>query len=181
MSAAITTAPAARRLGGTARKFVLVTHVVASGVWLGLDVAMAVLVGAAVATDDPQTRGAALQAVRLVTVWPMVTAGLVALLSGVLLGLGSRYGLVRYWWVLIKLVLTLVLCTLVVTALRGGVAEAAEAGRAITAGGGEPWTAGDLVFPPIVSTTALLVAYLLSFFKPWGRTRTGHRRLPARA
>jgi hypothetical protein len=29
-----------------------------------------------------------------------------------------------------------------------------------------------LIFPPIVSTTALLVAMLLAVFKPWGRIRT---------
>jgi hypothetical protein len=30
----------------------------------------------------------------------------VALASGVLLGLGSKYGLVRYWWVTVKLIRT---------------------------------------------------------------------------
>jgi hypothetical protein len=30
---------------------------------------------------------------------------------------------------------------------------------------------GDLVFPPIVSTGALLFAMVLSVFKPWGRVR----------
>jgi hypothetical protein len=30
---------------------------------------------------------------------------------------------------------------------------------------------GDLVFPPIVSPTLLLVAMVLAVFKPWGRLR----------
>ena len=30
---------------------------------------------------------------------------------------------------------------------------------------------GDLVFPPIVSPTLLLVAFVLAVFKPWGRIR----------
>ena len=159
------------RLAGRTRKSLLVTHIVAAGVWIGLDVAMAVPVLTALGTGDQQTRAASLQALRLVTVWPMTVAGLVALATGVLLGLGSRYGLVRYWWVLVKLVLTLVLCTLIVTALRGGVAEAADAGRVLATGADLPWTARDMVFPPIVSTTALLAAFLLSVFKPWGRVR----------
>jgi hypothetical protein len=30
---------------------------------------------------------------------------------------------------------------------------------------------GDLIFPPIVSPTALLIAFVLAVFKPWGRIR----------
>jgi uncharacterized membrane protein len=153
------------------RKSVLVVHILAAGVWLGLDVAMGVLVFTALGTGDRATEAAALQMLRLVTIWPMSVAGLLSLATGVLLGWGSRYGLVRYWWVLIKIVLNVVLCTLVLTALRSGVAEAAAAGRALAGSGGPSWSAGDMVFPPIVSTTALLVAYLLSVFKPWGRIR----------
>ena len=32
---------------------------------------------------------------------------------------------------------------------------------------------GDLIFPPIVSTSALLIAFVLAVFKPWGRLRKG--------
>ena len=30
---------------------------------------------------------------------------------------------------------------------------------------------GDLIFPPIVSPGALLIAFVLAVFKPWGRIR----------
>lgn len=156
------------RLGGRTRKIVLLTHIVAAGAWLGLDVAMAVLIFTAMGTDDLATRGFALQALKLVTVWPMLTAGLLSLLTGVLLGLGSKYGLVKYWWVVVKLILNIVLCTLVVIALRGGVTEAARAGEAMAGGISVVWNSDDMMFPPIVSPTALLIAFILSVFKPWG-------------
>jgi uncharacterized membrane protein len=164
----MTTRPS--RPGPRARKSVLLVHIAAAGIWLGLDVAMAVLVFTAMGTDDPSTQASALQSLSLVTVWPMFIAGVVSLATGVLLGLGTRYGLVRYWWVLVKLVLNVVLCLLVLFALRGGVREAADAGRAIGAGVGT-WTTGDLIYPPIVSPTALTIAFVLSVFKPWGRVR----------
>jgi hypothetical protein len=162
--------------GPRTRKALLLTHIVASGGWLGLDVAMGALVVAVVASDDPQNQAAAAQALRFVTVWPMFTLAVVSLLTGVLLGLGSRYGLVRYWWVLVKLVLNLVLATLILLALRGGVAELAEQGRALALGAVAPLELGDMVFPPVVSTSALLVAMVLSVFKPWGRTGKRPRR-----
>jgi uncharacterized membrane protein len=166
-------APAAPRwrLSGAWRKTVLLTHILAAGVWIGLDVTMAILMFTAAGTDSPGTRGYALQALQLVTVWPMFTAAAVSLVTGVVLGLGSKYGLVRYWWVLVKLVLNLVLMTLVVLALRGGIEHLADVGRDLSAGESRAFALGDMAFPPIVSPTALLVAFTLSVFKPWGRTR----------
>jgi len=52
-------------------------------------------------------------------------------------------------------------------------------------GSADPQTAAfcfraySLMFPPIVSTSALLIATVLSVFKPWDRTRRANR-APAR-
>ena len=51
-----------------------------------------------------------------------------------LLGLGSKYGLVRYWWVAVKLFLNLLLTTLILVALQPGMPEIAEYGRSVSAG-----------------------------------------------
>jgi len=96
------TASAGRRLGRGTRRILLIAHIMAGGTWFGLDVAMAVLVFTAIGTDSPSVRSATLQTLRLVTVWPMFSAALVSLVTGVLLGLGSRFGLVRYWWVAVS-------------------------------------------------------------------------------
>jgi hypothetical protein len=77
-----------------------------------VDVAMAVLVSTAIFTDSSAVRAFTLQSPLLVTVWPMFIAAMLSLVTGLILGLGSRYGLVRYWWVAIKLTLNLILSTL---------------------------------------------------------------------
>ena len=56
--------------------------------------------------------------------WPLVWSGSSTLASGVLLGLGTKYGLVRYRWVLVKLVVNVVLVTLVVLVLWPGMTTA---------------------------------------------------------
>jgi hypothetical protein len=159
------------RLGARTRKSVLVVHIASAGAWLGIDVVMALLVFTALLTEDDRTKALSFQALELVAVGPLLISGLVCLLTGGLLGLGSRYGLVRYWWVAAKLVLNLLLTGLVLVALAPEVADAAERARRFVAG--EPTTlgVGDLIFPPIVSPTALLVAMVLAVFKPWGRIR----------
>jgi uncharacterized membrane protein len=160
-------------LRGRLRKTVLLIHVVAGGTWFGLDVAMAVLVFTAIGTDDAATRAHALQSLALITVWPMLTAAVVSLITGGVLGLGSRYGLVRYWWVLIKLVLNLILAALIIFSLRGEITEIAAIGRQLAAGQPTGWDFTDMLFPPIVSPTALTIAFILAIFKPWGPIRRG--------
>jgi hypothetical protein len=163
------------RLGGRARKSILVVHIASAGVWLGIDVVMAVLIFTALGSDDNGTKALAFRALELVAVGPLLAAGLVCLLTGVLLGLGSRYGLVRYWWVAVKLVLNLLLTGLVLVALAPEVAAHAERARRFMAGEPASLQVGDLIFPPIVSPAALLVAMVLAIFKPWGRIRRSGR------
>jgi hypothetical protein len=159
------------RLGARTRKSVLLVHIASAGAWLGIDVVMAVLVFTALLTDNSGTKALCFQALELVAVWPLLITGLVCLITGVILGLGSKYGLVRYWWVAVKLVLNLLLTGLVLVALAPEVAQAAERGRQFMEGQPATLTVGDLIFPPIVSPTALTVAMVLAVFKPWGRIR----------
>jgi hypothetical protein len=157
-------------LGARTRKGVLVVHIVSAGAWIGIDVVMGVLVFTALLADD-DTRALCYQALELFAVWPLLTTGLVCLASGVVLGLGTKWGLVRYWWVAIKLALNILLTTLVLVALRPEVIEKAEQGRKFLAGEPASLAVGDLIFPPIVSPSALLIAFVLAVFKPWGRIR----------
>ncbi|CAM3006724.1 hypothetical protein SAXI111661_13395 [Saccharomonospora xinjiangensis] len=169
-AASVATGMTPRRLGKRARKATLVTHIATAGVWLGLDVAMAVLVATAWLADDRFVVTASYTALAAVTGWPLLIAGVTCLLSGVVLGLGTRYGLVRYWWVAVKLAIAVVFVALVVVLLWPAVEEAAGQSRAA---GGAPSSeaASALLFPPIVSTTGLLVATTLAVVKPWGRIR----------
>ncbi len=159
------------QLGTRTRKGVLVVHIVSAGAWIGIDIVMAVFVFSALFAADDNTRALCYRALELFAVWPLLAAGLVCLASGVVLGLGTKWGLVRYWWVAIKLALNILLTALVPIALGAEVAKAAEQGRLFAAGEPASLAVGDLIFPPIVSPTLLLVAFVLAVFKPWGRIR----------
>lgn len=160
-----------RRLGPRTRRAVLITHIASAGTWLGLDVAMAVVVFTVLSTDDPATRVFGLQTLELITVWPLLVTGLVCLGSGIALGLGSKWGLVRYWWVAVKLGLNLLLTALVPVALAPEVTRLAQQAREAAAGNPVTFDLANMVYPPIVSPTLLLVAMTLSVVKPWGRIR----------
>jgi hypothetical protein len=121
--------------------------------------------------DDPQTRSLAYQALATFVVWPMLATALLSLGTGLVLGLGTKWGLLRYWWVAVKLVLNLALCVAIVVVLRPGMGEVADYGRELAAGSPDAGRVRTLFFPPAVSLTTLSLAVVLAVFKPWGRIR----------
>lgn len=162
------------------RQTTLITHIVAAGAWIGIDVIVAVLVLVGWFGDDVETRSLAYRALAEFVVMPMLVSGLVSLATGLLLGLGTKWGLVRYWWVAVKLVLNLVLCTLILVALRPGMPEVARYGTDLLTANPDPATVQQLFFPPAVSLTTLMFATILAVVKPWGRIRTSRSKAPAR-
>ncbi|WP_250030792.1 hypothetical protein [Paractinoplanes maris] len=151
------------------RKFWLVLHILSASAWIGVDVMVAVLVGAGELGGS--SRGLAYQALGSFVVWPMLVSGLVCLVTGLVLGLGTKWGLVRYWWVAVKLVLNVVLCTLILVLLRPGMPAIRAYGERLSAGESVSFDVSRLIMPPIVSLTLLSLATVLSVYKPWGRVR----------
>lgn len=164
--------PMPRRL----RQAVLTLHIVAAGSWVGIDVLVAVLVGTGRLAPDAATRGLAYQALGTFVALPMLVTALVCLGSGLLLGWSSRWGVLRYWWVLVKLAVTVVLTLLILGVLAPGMPDVVEAGRVVSAGGPPAASLETLVYPPTVSLTTLGIATVLSVFRPWGKLRGGRRR-----
>jgi uncharacterized membrane protein len=117
------------------------------------------------------TGGIAYQALATFVVWPMLVSGLVCLGSGLVLGWSSKWGLLHYWWVAVKLALNVLLCTLIVLVLQPGMEEVRQYGQALQAGTETPQDVSTLFFPPAVSLTLLSFATVLGVFKPWGRIR----------
>jgi hypothetical protein len=175
MATAVTTAATTRRrrrrLGGRTRKVLLSVHLLSAAAWFGIDLALGILVITAMLTDDPRTAGMAVRAVELFAILPMFGASILSLASGVVLGIGGKYGLVRYWWVAVKLAINVLMSTLIVVALRPGVGQAASIGERLMAGDPTAALPSDLLYPVIVAPTLLITAYLLSVFKPWGLVR----------
>ena len=142
-------------------------HLSSVAAWFGMHFVLGVLTFAALGGPTEAAPAFAVSIAMFVG-WPLIATAFLTLLSGLLLALGSKYGLLRYWWVTTKLVLTVVLITLIVLVLIPSVAElassAAEAPDGFT-------LSQQLIAPPIVSSSALLFTIAISVIKPWGRIR----------
>ncbi|MER7481815.1 DUF2269 domain-containing protein [Streptomyces sp. NPDC126510] len=164
------------KLSRPARRAVLVVHVTASASWLGLSLGLLALGTTAASDGSAVTVEASVRAMKLFADWLLIPVALLTLLSGLVLSLGTVWGLARYRWVYTKFWLTLATTTATVFALRPGVNSAVTA---VAAGGPLP-DAGDVLFGPVVSLSAYVFMTVISVLKPWGKTRRGKRPRPER-
>jgi hypothetical protein len=165
------------RLSAPARRATLLVHVVAGVGWIGVDLVIFVLALTGLVSRNPHRIAACYVAMNVFGTILLLPLGLLSLGAGLLLGWGSKWGILRYRWVFWKLVSNIVLTTLVVVLLEPRLAEAAS--RA-TAGATLADRLGglrvQLMFPSVVSITTLLFATVLAIYKPWGKTAYGRRR-----
>lgn len=159
-------------LGRRTRQAVLVLHIVSAVGWIGVDLALLPLALTGLLSDEGTTVAAAYRAVALLVPWTVPALSVAILGTGVLLGLGTKWGLVRYRWVLVKLAISLALTALVFVALLPGVlaleVPSGATGDEVRAALEDP---ALFLYPPIVSGSALTLAVVLSVVKPWGRVR----------
>ncbi|MEI5522652.1 DUF2269 domain-containing protein [Streptomyces brasiliscabiei] len=160
-----------RPLRRPTRRALLVVHVTASAAWLGLTLGLLALGVTAGTTGAAPTVEASVRAMELFADWMLIPAGAVTFASGLVLALGTQWGLARHRWVWTKFWLTLATLTATVLALRPGVNAAVTA---VAAGGPLP-DAGDVLFGPVVSLSAYVFMTVISVLKPWGLTRRGRR------
>jgi hypothetical protein len=165
------------RLGARMRRIVLTVHVVVSVAWIGVDACLLALGLTGVLSSDPMLQRAVYLVVGRIGTYFIAPASLGALVTGLVLGLGTKWGLVRYRWVAVKLAMGVVLTVggnlVILWRLRDAAAQ--------VAGGVAPAAVGAryLVIGSSTAGTALLVtATVLSIYKPWGCTRRGRRPVP---
>ncbi|WP_020108579.1 hypothetical protein [Nocardia sp. 348MFTsu5.1] len=160
------------QLGKRSRQAVLTIHIVVAVAWIGVNLAFLALDAVALTTADGRLVAACISAI-VIIIPPVVPALVVGMMiSGVVLGLGTKWGLFRHWWVTSKLIIGTVLLVLVAVLLIP---------NALSMATPDPNRSADqlrdqfdmisLLMPPIVSSVALVAATVLSVYKPAGLVR----------
>ncbi len=161
------------------RKLVLVTHITFSVGWLGAVVSFFALSIAGLTSDDPDLVRSAYLAMNLIGSFIIVPMSFAALATGLVQALGSPWGLVRHYWVLVKFALAIFAGTALLMHQFTAVAEAAKLVSGIGSGttrGAELGQVGiQLVAASGLAMLVLLTATTLAVYKPWGLTRYGRR------
>ena len=153
------------------RKVVLTVHVATSVGWLGAIAAYLALDLATVISQDVTTVRSAYVAMDLIVRWVIVPLALSTVLIGTINALGTSWGVLRHYWVLVKLVLTVV-ATLVLLQEAPVISYLAS----LAATGADPRNLSSTLAHSGGGSLVLLTTVALSMIKPRGLTRYGWRR-----
>ena len=155
------------------RKLTLASHLTVAIGWIGAVLAYLALGIAAATSSDAQTVRGAWVAMELTGWYVIVPLAITSLVTGVVMALGTRWGLFRHYWVFFSLALTafavvvLILHMPTVSSL-ADIARDADEERLASLG-------GDLTHPAI-GLVVLLVVQVLNIYKPRGLTTYGRRK-----
>lgn len=156
------------------RRLCLVVHVVVSVSWLGVSLCMLTMSLMGATSDVTATDEVAYRAMKTFGDWLLVPVALLAPTTGLILALGTHWGVARHRWVYTKFWMTLTLAALSLFAFRSDLHHAAD-----LLSDGEPVPAEQLLYGPSVSVASFAFIITVSLLKPWGRTKRGQRRLEA--
>jgi hypothetical protein len=157
------------------RRFTHTTHITSSIGWVGAALAFLAIAAIGFTSDDPvKVRGAYL--LMAPAAWfVLVPLAHASLLSGIALSLGTRWGLFRYYWVVLKLGIT-VFATAILLIYMGTFRQmagvAADPGVDL-----EAVRHASPIVHAILALVLLVAATVLGVYKPFGMTTYGQRGL----
>jgi hypothetical protein len=157
------------------RKFALAAHLTLSVGWTGAVAAYMALDVAAATGQDAQTVRAAYLGMGMIARYIIVPLALASLLTGLVMAVGTKWGLFRHYWVLISLLLTIV-ATVVLLVEMQTISYFADMAADPTTPGAQLRALGGTLVHSVGGTVVLLVILVLNVYKPRGMTRYGWRK-----
>lgn len=156
------------------RKLALTAHVATSVGWLGAAVAFLAHAVVGLTTTDNQMVRAAYLMMESTGWYVLVPLSLASLVTGLLQSLGTKWGLFQHYWVVMKLAIT-VFATAILLVFMRGFGQLASFELQSSGIGAESHGHGK-ASPALhagLGILVLLLAVILSIYKPWGKTPYG--------
>jgi hypothetical protein len=164
-------------MGPRLRKLALTAHVVCSVGWLGAVAAFLALAIAGLASSKQQVVQASYLAMDAVSWFVIVPLSLASPVTGIVQGLGTTWGLFRYYWVIAKLVMTIPATLLFLLVHTHPIGRMATLAAQTTLSQGEHRSLRiQLIADATAAIVVLLATTVLSIYKPAGVTPYGWRK-----
>jgi len=157
------------------RTFALIVHITFSVGWIGAVAAYIALDVAAATNQDAQTLRAAYLAMELIARYVIVPLAFASLLTGLVMSLGTKWGLFRHYWVLISLLLTII-ATVVLLAETRIISYFANTAADPTTSSDDLRALGSTLVHSVGGTVVLFMILVLNVYKPRGMTPYGWRK-----
>lgn len=155
------------------RKLALTAHVVCSVGWLGAVAGTLALGVAGLTSQDPQMVRAAYLAMESTGWSVLIPLSLTSLLTGLIQSLGTKWGLLRHYWILMKLLINVLATAVLLLYMQtlSVLADIASSGADLSV-----LRSPSPVLHAAAAMLLLLAAATLSVYKPRGMTPYGWRK-----
>jgi uncharacterized membrane protein len=157
------------------RKFALAAHITLAVGWIGAVAGYIALDVVAAMSQDAQTLRGAYLAMELIAWYVIVPLALASLLTGLVMSLGTQWGLFRHYWVLISLLLTII-ATVILLVETQTISYFADVAADPRTSGDDLRALGNTLVHSVGGTVVLVVILVLNVYKPRGMTRYGWRK-----
>jgi hypothetical protein len=157
------------------RKLMLAGHLTASVGWLGAVLGYVALDLTVSTSQDARLVRSAWVAMGVVTSTVIVPLALTSLLTGLVMSLGTKWGLIRHWWVLISLALTIV-ATIVLLSEAGLISRMAAMAADPATTDAQLLALPETLLHSIGGLVVLGTVQVLNVYKPQGVTPYGWRK-----
>ncbi|MFF0448229.1 hypothetical protein ACFYT4_17775 [Streptomyces sp. NPDC004609] len=161
------------------RKALVAVHAVSSAAWVGIGVVFVALSVVALTGTDLHAVHVTYELMETFDQTLLPWANVATTLTGVALGLTTKWGLIRYRWVAIKLGISVGVLVMAFGFLHDAVVSAVEQSEQLMRTGGTvaevDANAEVVLWGFTTALFSLVAALLLSLYKPGGRTRRGRR------
>lgn len=159
------------------RKFALTAHVTFSVGWLGSVAAFLALAISGLVSQNSQSIVAYYVAMDLITRFVILPLCFASLISGLVQGFVTHWGIFRHYWVVFKLLISILSTVILLVHMRPIAFLAKVAAEGALANPEHRQLMVQLVFDSSAAIVALLVAVGLSIYKPQGLTKYGRRKI----
>jgi hypothetical protein len=157
------------------RKFALAVHIALAVGWIGAVAGYIALDVAAATGQEAQTLRACYLAMEVIAWYVIVPLALASLLSGLIMSVGTKWGLLRHYWVLISLLLT-IFATVVLLVETQTISYFADRAADPTTSDDDLRALGNTLVHSVGGAVVLFVILVLNVYKPRGMTRYGWRK-----
>ena len=157
-------------MSASLRKILLTAHIACSVGWLGAVAGFLALALTGIATANAQLIRGVYLAMDLTAWYVILPFALASIFTGVVSSLGTPWGLLRHYWVVIKLLVTVFSTIVLIIHMSPIEALAAAAGDSSPFDAGLHGAQAMMVVASGAALAALLVLTGLSVYKPRGTT-----------
>ena len=150
-------------------KALLTSHITTSVGWIGAVIVFIVLGFAGLTSDDLQLVRSSYLAMELSAWFVIVPFCLASLFTGILQATGTKWGLFKYYWIVVKLFITVAMTVLLLLHLQPIEYLAGLAKQSDFSNNGNSGHVINLIAKAGTAVIGLLFITTISVYKPWGK------------